>query len=118
MTLFEVLLAIAFIAIALLALLGLLSVGYLNVAAGGSQSKATTYARQEMEQLRNQPFNPGPANGSNIPEPGISRAWAINPVGGTPAPNRLARITVTVTVNQTAGMAGAPSVTFETMRSE
>lgn len=118
MTLVEVLLAIAFLAIALLALLSLVSLGYLNVMAGGSQSKATAYARQQVEQLKNQPFIPGPASGADVPEAGITRTWSVTPMGATSAPNRLARITVTVTVNQTAGMAGAPSVTLETMRSE
>ena len=123
MTLIEVMLAIAFMGIALVALLGMLSVGYSSVAAGGSGSKGTSYARQLMEQIRNQtvagtaltcPNAPNP----DSPEPGITRTCTITPVGATGTPNRLWRARVTVTVNQTAGRGGAPSIVLETMRSE
>ena len=60
--------AIAILAVGLLAVLGMLSSGSVNVYAGGGQSKATAYARQQVEQLRNQPFNPGPANGPDSPD--------------------------------------------------
>jgi len=60
MTIIELLIAISFLGISLLALLTLLLTGYLDVTAGGRVSKTTSYARQMMEQLRNQPFNPGP----------------------------------------------------------
>ena len=60
--------AIAILAVGLLALLGMLSSGSVNVYAGGGQSKATAYARQQVEQLRSQPFNPGPANGADSPD--------------------------------------------------
>src|SRR5216684_3015944 len=50
------------LAVSLVALLSMLAQGSISVGAGGSQSKATAFARQTMEQLRNQPFVPGPAN--------------------------------------------------------
>ncbi|HKW90272.1 MAG TPA: hypothetical protein VJX92_00145 [Methylomirabilota bacterium] len=119
MTLVEVLIAIGFIAIALLALLVMLSTGYNSVAAGGSESKATDYARQEMEFLKNVAVTDARyANGNDTPETGVTRTWTVAAVGTTVAPNRLWRLTVTTTVNQTAGTAGAPGITLETMRAE
>ena len=60
------------------------------------------FARQTME-LRNQPFVPGPANGADTPEPGITRTWSIAPAGPTVAPNRLATIQVIVRVDRATG---------------
>lgn len=116
-TLVEVLIAIVILTIGLLALQAMLSRGALNVTVGGGQSTATAFARQQVEQLRNQPFNPGPAAGADTPVPGVNRNWTIAPVAGTAAPNRLARITVTVTANQSQGV-GSQSITVETMRAE
>jgi hypothetical protein len=128
MTLMEVMIAIAFLGIALLALLTLLLTGYLDVTAGGRVSTTTAYARQKMEQLRHLPFNcfldvpcPPPAEppaGNDTPGTGITRAWASAPVGATLAPNRLVRITVTVTANQTAGLPSSSRTALETMRAE
>ena len=129
-TLVEVLIAIAILVIALLALLGLLSQGSLNVYIGGGESKATAYARQLAEQLRNQPLaapcNPPaplagcfpPANGADNPEGGITRTWTVAPVGATVTPNRLWRITVTVAVAQNSQLVGGQNITIETMRAE
>ena len=123
MTLIEVMVAIAFMGIALLAFLGMLSAGYSSVTAGGSGSKGTAYARQLMERIRNQNVNPTTSltcpNSPNpdFPETGITRTCTVTQVGATVSPNRLWRATVTVTVNQ-SGRAGAPSVVLETMRSE
>lgn len=124
MTLIEVMIAIAFMGIALLAFLGMLSAGYSSVTAGGSGSKGTAYARQLMERIRNQTVNPASSlTCPNVPNPdapeaGITRTCAVTQVGATASPNRLWRATVTVTVNQTAGRGGAPSIVLETMRSE
>lgn len=118
MTIMELLVAIAFLGISLLALQTLLLKGYLDVTGGGRVSKTTSYARQMMEQLRNQPFNPGPTASNDTPETGITRTWTIAPVGATPVGNRLARITVTVTANQTAGMTSSSRTELETMRAE
>ena len=145
-TLVEVLIAVAILGIALLALMSMLSRGSLNVYAGGGQSKATGYARQMVEQLRNQPLaapcNPPPPlpagscfpppNGADNPERGIilptcfppppqgdiCRTWTVAPVGATVAPNRLWRITVTVAVAQNSQLVGGQNITIETMRAE
>ena len=129
MTLIEVLVAMSIITIALLALLSMLSSGSLSVAAGGGESKATAYARQQVEQLRNQllcapatgPANPPPCfptNGTDNPEPGLTRTWTITPSGVTVAPNRLWNMTVTVASTQASQTASSQNVTIQTMRAE
>jgi prepilin-type N-terminal cleavage/methylation domain-containing protein len=124
MTLIEVMVAIAFMGIALLAFLAMLSAGYSSVAAGGSGSKGTSYARQLMERIRNQTVTPGTnltcpnTPNPDAPETGITRTCTVTQVGATVSPNRLWRATVRVTVNHTAGRGGAPSTVLESMRSE
>lgn len=119
MTLMEVLIAIAFMAIGLLALLAMLSSGYNSVAAGGSVSKATDYARQEMEFLKSVPVTDARfANGNDTPEAGVTRSWTVAPVGATVAPNRLWRLTVTTIASQTGQAVGSPGISLETMRAE
>lgn len=119
MTLMEVLIAITFIAIALLALLAMLSTGYNSVAAGGSVSKATDYGRQEMEFLKSVPVTDARfANGNDTPETGVARSWTVAQVGATVTPNRLWRLTITTTVNQTGQAVGSPGLSLETMRAE
>ena len=118
MTLIEVMLAVTFLAVSLVALLSMLTRGSISLVAGGSQSKATAFARQRMEQLKNQPFVPGPTNGNDTPEPGITRTWTITPTGPTVAPNRLATIQVVVLVNRATGTLGAQNITLTTMRAE
>jgi prepilin-type N-terminal cleavage/methylation domain-containing protein len=140
-TLAEVLVAMVILAIALVALLGMLSRGSLNVYAGGGQSKVTAYARQLMEQLRNLPMNapctpPAPVPpvqgyvnfgvcfpalppaGADAPEVGINRNWQIALVPGAAAPNRLWTITVTVAAAQNSGLVGGQNITVQTMRAE
>ena len=124
-TLVEVLVAIAILVVALVALMALLSHGTLNVAVGGGQTKAVEYARQIVEQLRNQPvtvpcFAVGCTNQTDNPELGITRTWTVvqvNPAIYT-TPNRLWSITVTVLVSQSSQLAGGQSITLQTMRSE
>lgn len=118
MTLIEVMLAVTFLAVSLVALMSMLTRGSINVVAGGSQSKATAFARQRMEQLKNQPFAAGPATGTDTPEPGITRTWTIQPTGATVPPNRLATIQVVVLVNRATGTLGAQNITLTTMRAE
>ncbi|MFQ5802578.1 MAG: prepilin-type N-terminal cleavage/methylation domain-containing protein [Candidatus Methylomirabilales bacterium] len=114
-TLIEVLIAAAILAVGLLALLSAFPIGYLDLNVSGGQSKATAYAQQMLEQLKNQPFNPGPLNQTDAPEPGYTRTWTITQEPGTNAPNRLARIQVTVVWTQ----GDRPqTVTLETMRAE
>ena len=125
-TLIEVLIAASILAVGLLALVSAFPIGYVDVTVSGGQSKATAYAQQMLEQLKNQPFNPGtPAfNGNDVPvlSPGpplvldnaYTRTWSITEVAGAATPNRLARITVTVTWG-----GGRPQrVDLETMRAE
>jgi len=115
-TLIEVLIAAAILAVGLLALVSVFPVGYVDVTVSGGQSKATAYAQQMLEQLKNQPFNPGtPAfNGNDAPEAAYTRTWSITEVPGPAAPNRLARITVTVQW----GGDRPQTVALETMRAE
>jgi Tfp pilus assembly protein PilV len=124
LTIIEVMIAIAFMAIALMALLAMLAAGHSSVAAGGSESKATSYARQLVEQVKNQsiavggltcPNSPNP----DFPETGITRTCTIAQVGATATPNRLWRVTVVVSVDQTQRTrTGAPGIQLETMRAE
>lgn len=116
MTLIELVIAIAVVAVGLAALMTALSAGSLDVVASGGQAKATAYARQTLEQLKNQPFDPGPTNGTDNPEPEVTRTWTITPVAGTVAPNRLARIIVTVSWR--TGWSRSQNIVLETMRAE
>jgi len=117
LTLIEVLIASAILAVGLLALLSAFPVGYVDVNVSGGQSKATAYAQQTVERLRNMAFQSlldNPA-GSDTPEAGYTRDWTIEVVGDTLTPNRLVRIEVTV--DWTRG--DRPQrVTLETMRAE
>jgi prepilin-type N-terminal cleavage/methylation domain-containing protein len=113
-TLIEVLIAASILAVGLLALVSAFPIGYVDVTVSGGQSKATAYGQQMLEQLKNQGFNPGPDNGNDAPEAAYARSWSITPVAGTVAPNRLARINVTV---QWGGNR-PQTVALETMRAE
>ena len=116
MTLPEVLIAIAILTVGLLAVMSMLSSGFSDVVVSGGQSKATSYARQKVEELRNQPFVVTLAQQTDTPETGVTRTWQIAQVGATMTPNRLARITVIVT--WTGGSTGGQQVILEGMRSE
>ena len=115
--LIEVLVAAAILPVGLLAALGAVPTGYFDAASSGGLSKATAYAQAQMEALRNQAFNPDPLTAGDSLEGGeFLRNWAITPIAGTAAPNRLVRIVVTVNW----GGRGSPpqAVTLETMRPE
>ena len=118
MTVVEVLVAMAILAFGLLATLGMLAMGALAVQNGGNQSKATAYARQQMESLKNAVFTVGPVSGSDTPETGVARSWNVTQIGATTAPNRLARITVTVQVTPGNASTASQSITLESMRAE
>jgi prepilin-type N-terminal cleavage/methylation domain-containing protein len=127
MTLPEVLIAVAILTIGLLSVVSMLSSGFSGVVTSGGQSKATSYARQKLEELKNRCYNNGttcvdttfPAStGNDTPEAGITRAWTVAQAGATVSPNRLSRITVTVTWRSVAGAGGGQQVTMETMRAE
>jgi prepilin-type N-terminal cleavage/methylation domain-containing protein len=117
-TVVEVLIAAAIVLVGLTAAMSAVSAGFLDVAASGGQSKATTYARQLLEQLKNQPFDPGPTNGTDNPEApaatGYVRSWTVTSTGA--APNRLATIGVTVAWRN--GWSRAQTATLQTMRAE
>src|SRR5712692_6437233 len=53
----ESLVSMALIALALLAIFNLFPVGYSNIAYGGQQTLAASYAQQKTEQLRNLSFD-------------------------------------------------------------
>lgn len=113
----EVLVAISILLVGVVGLMGALSTGVMSVAESGGQSKATSYGRQKLEDLKSAAFDPGPTGPTtDTPEPGINRTWQVFSVAGFTAPNRLARIVVTVTWYQ--GTAGAQNITLETMRAE
>jgi len=116
-TLMEVLVAVPVLAIGILAIASALTLAHGGVVSGGGQSKATNYARQQIESLKNLAFDPGPTGPvTDSPERGVTRTWSIAPVAGTAAPNRLARITVTVGWQNPAG--AAQGISLETMRAE
>ena len=127
MTLAEVLVAVAILTIGLLSVVGMLSAGFSNVVVSGGQSKATSYARQKLEELKNRCYNNGttcvdptfPASaGADTPEAGITRSWTVTQAGATVTPNRLSQITVTVRWTSSTGAAGGQQVLVQTMRAE
>ena len=104
-TLIEVVVATGVIGTVLLALTGVFLTSYTNVDYGGRVTRATEYAHQKAEDLRNTPFaaitNPP---FSDVPETAFTRTWTVT-LAGT-SPNQLATVTVTVSfLNQT----GRPS---------
>lgn len=115
MTLPEILIAVAILTVGLLAVVSMLSAGFTDVVASGGQSKATSYARQKIEELKNQAFVDTVALTTDTPEAGVTRTWQIALVSGT-TPNRLARITVTV--NWASGSGSGQQIIVETMRAE
>jgi Tfp pilus assembly protein PilV len=130
LTLIEVLFAALVLTIGLVGILTAFSSGYINVVGSGGQSKATAYAQQSLEKLKNKPFNPGPIGDTNVTgietgytlEAGYTGVYRIDTVAGaTTPPNRLARITVTVTYSAGGGgrAGGQPQqVRLETLRAE
>lgn len=117
MTLVEILLALPILVIGLLAVLTTMTLGMVQVSTSGGQSKATAYARQRMEQLKNAAFDPGPTGPTaDAPEAAVTRTWTVAPVGGFAAPNAVARITVVVSWQNGSGT--AQSITLETMRAQ
>lgn len=128
MTLAEVLIAVAILTIGLLAVVSMISSGFSNVVVSGGESKATSYARQKLEELKNKCYNNGttcvdptfPAStGADTPEAGVVRSWTVTQSGPTAVPNRLSQITVTVTwTSGSSGAADGQQVIMQTMRAE
>ena len=122
MTLPEVVIAVAILTIGLLAVVGMLSSGFSNVVIGGGESKATSYARQKLEELKNRCYCDATAfpasTGTDAPEAGVTRSWTVTQAGATTAPNRLSQITVTVTWTSGSSATGGQQVIMQTMRAE
>jgi len=122
MTLPEVVIAVAILTIGLLAVVGMLSSGFSNVVIGGGESKATSYARQKLEELKNRCYCAATAfpasTGTDAPEAGVTRSWTVTQAGATTAPNRLSQITVTVTWTSGSSATGGQQVIMQTMRAE
>ncbi len=84
------------IGLVLLALTGTFLTSYTNVDYGGRLTRASEYAHQKVEYLRNTPFA-NLANGSDpagVPEVAFTRSWTVALAGASP--NRLATVTITV----------------------
>lgn len=122
-TLVEVLVAAAILVVGVVGVSGAFSVAFTDVVASSGESKATAYARQQMEILKNGDFSvvcgctgcvcPGVV-GANIPEPEFNRTWNTSLVPGTVAPNQVVNITVTVTWRQ--GWSRSKTIILQTSR--
>lgn len=117
-SLIEVLFAASIVAIGLLAVMSMFPTGYGDVVTSGGQSKATAYAEQKLEELKNQPFTPSGSGNDSFESAEYARTWTITQVPGTPAPNRLARIVVRVNWSGRGPGTRPQTVTLETMRAE
>ncbi|HYL79268.1 MAG TPA: hypothetical protein VEU07_00560 [Candidatus Acidoferrum sp.] len=114
LTILEVLLAAVILTVGLLGVLGVFPTGYTDMVASGSQSKATAYAAQKIEELRNEVFGTMANGNDNLEGTQYARNWTVQ-FSGLPG-NRLARIAVTV---DSAGRGGRRQiVTLETLRAE
>ena len=121
LSLVEVLVAAVILAVGLLGIMAAFPTGYIDVVQGGGQSKAASYARQQLEVLKNQPFPTTLPTTGNVTLPAdetaFSGTYSINLVPGTTAPNQLVRIIVSVTYSGAGG--GRPqTITLETMRAQ
>ena len=92
-TLMEVVMATGVIGLVLLAISGTFITSYTNVDYGGRLTRASEYAHQKAEDLRNTPFATL-ANGNDVPETAFTRTWTATLAGASPS--QLATVTVTV----------------------
>ena len=92
-TLMEVVMATGVIGAVLLGLCGVFLTSYTNVDYGGRLTRASEYAHQKAEDLRNTPFATL-ANGNDVPETAFTRTWTVTLAGASPS--QLATVTVTV----------------------
>jgi prepilin-type N-terminal cleavage/methylation domain-containing protein len=95
-TMMELVVAVGVIGTVLLGIAGVFIVSYTNVDHGGRVTRATTYAHQKVEELRNTAFSVLVANptGSDVPESAFTRTWTVTPTGASPA--RIADVQVDV----------------------
>ena len=113
-TIIEVLLAASVLTIGLVGVLGVFPTGYMDMVASGGQTRASAYAAQKIEELRNEVFGTLANGNDSLQGTEYARSWTVQ-ITGTPG-NRLAQITVTV---NWSGRASRPqSVTIETRRAE
>ena len=92
-TMMELMVAVGVIGTVLLGIVGVFIVSYTNVDHGGRVTRATTYAHQKVEELRNTAFGLL-ANGTDVPEPAFTRTWTVAVTGASPA--RIAAVQVDV----------------------
>ena len=114
-TVVEVLVAAAILVTGVIGLSGAFSVAFTDVVASSGESKATAYARQQIELLKNQAYVAATV-GNDTPEPQFARSWTITQVAGTVSPNRVSDITVTVVWRQ--GWSRSKTVILQTRRME
>ncbi len=98
LTVAEVLVAAAILAVAMLGIAGMVPRAYQNIGTGGQITKAANLAREKMEELKNASYNALLTGGTPYTDPqpieGVfSRTWTIEDNG---LPADLKRITVTV----------------------
>ena len=100
LTVAEVLVAAAILAVAMLGIAGMVPRAYQNISTGGQITKAANLAREKMEELKNASYNDNALliRGTPYTDPqpieGVfSRTWRIEESG---LPAGLKRITVTV----------------------
>ncbi len=92
-TMMELLVAVGVIGTALIGICSVFIVSYTNVDYGGRVSRATTYAHQKVEEMRNTSFALL-ANGNDVPETAFTRTWTVTVSGTSPA--RIAGVQVSV----------------------
>ncbi|MFQ5847195.1 MAG: hypothetical protein ACE5IQ_05900 [Candidatus Methylomirabilales bacterium] len=112
----EVLVAAAVLAIVLMAVAGMFVSGTRDIQIGANRSRATFFAQQKLEELRNVPaFPPAPvspaAPASDSPAPGFTRNWVVPTVTGS-TPSRLATVSVVVSWTDQTGPKSVQSVTY------
>ena len=99
-TMVELVVAVGVIGTVLLGIAGVFIVSYTNVDYGGRVTRATSYAHQKAEELRNTSFALL-ANGGDVPEAAFTRSWTVSTSGAPPT--RIADVQVSVSfLSQTA----------------
>ena len=115
LTVAEVLVAAAILAVAMLGIAGMVPRAYQNIGTGGQITKAANLAREKMEELKNASYNALLAGGTPYTDPQnpieevFSRTWTIEDNG---LPADLKRITVTVSWSTGFGVREVQVVTL------
>ncbi len=106
-TMVELVVAAGVIGTVLLGIAGVFIVSYTNVDHGGRVTRATTYAHQKVEELRNTSFALL-AGGNDVPETAFTRSWTVTPSGTSPT--RIADIQVSVSFLSQTGRPAAVQI--------